>query len=55
MSGLPLKADIRSAKHPPPVLDDQDTYPAASVRAELIFSLALALMAAGFGTYLVLI
>jgi putative membrane protein len=36
------------------LLDDQDIHPAASVRAELIFSVALALMAVGFGTYLVL-
>jgi putative membrane protein len=36
------------------LLDDQDTHPAASVRAELIFSIALSFMAIGFATYLVI-
>jgi putative membrane protein len=36
------------------LLDDQDVHPAASVRAELILSVALSLMAIGLVTYLVI-
>jgi inner membrane protein YidH len=36
------------------LLDDPDIHPATSVRAELIFSVILAVVATGFGAYLVL-
>jgi putative membrane protein len=36
------------------LLDDQETHSAGSVRAELFLSAALALIAAGFSTYLAL-